>query len=93
MHLIPILAHLPLANNEEEEEENIDSILEVQNPLPVKPKGRPARAPNKKRTAREAAFEDSTHREPSRFEHQETNRTEGTQSGGLLLCQKVEALP
>lgn len=65
--------------------QTLDPLLQVRDPSRIKPKGRPAGALNKKRTAREAEFEDSTCREPSRFEYdnvpQELGRGGGRERG------------
>lgn len=52
-------------------EQHIDPILELKSPSRVKPKGRPPGAKNKKRSQTEAGLDDSTRREPSRFEYEE----------------------
>lgn len=52
---------------------NINSILRMRDSAMVKTKGRSRGALNKKRTARETAFEDFTRRHSSRFEYEETN--------------------
>ena len=45
-------------------------LLRVNEPAAIAPRGRPPGAKNKqKKRTREQAFEDSTQREPSRFEH------------------------
>lgn len=68
------------ASNQKEELTNIvfhtdiDPVLQVRDPAMIKPKGRPPDALNKKRTAQEAHFEDSTRRLPSRFEYEEANQ-------------------
>lgn len=64
------------------DQEPIDPLLFIRDPLRIKPKGRPPGALSKKRTAREAEFEDSTRREPSRFEFSEASRARGRGRGG-----------
>ncbi len=62
----------PDPNPEAEDEhvdENITELLRVNEPAVVKPAGRPPGAKNKKKRTRVQAFEDSTQREPSEFEH------------------------
>ena len=71
-------------NNNQEAEPNdysIDPIFIIQNPLRAKTKGRLPDALNKKRTIQEAEFEDSTRREPSRFEYEEVNQRRRTLRG------------
>ncbi len=48
-------------------------LKEIQEPLIVKPRGRPSDSLNKKRSQKSHDFEQSTRREPSRFEHVERN--------------------
>lgn len=64
---------------------NVEPHLLVLNPDKIKPKGRPPGASNKKRTKRQAQFEDSTQRDPSRFEYQEEHiqrSQRGAREGG-----------
>lgn len=48
-------------------------LKEIQEPLTVKPRGRPSGSLNKKRSRKSHDFEQSTRRELSRFEHVERN--------------------
>ncbi|MCJ1264470.1 hypothetical protein MMC22_004342 [Lobaria immixta] len=54
-------------------------MLTLQDPAMVKTKDRPRGALNKKRAAQEAGFDNSTRREPSRFEYIEANQGERSQ--------------
>lgn len=63
-------------------DDNLDPLLQVRNPVVTKPKGRPPGALNKKRTAHEAEFENSTRRQPSRFEYEEANPSTRGQGRG-----------
>ena len=57
-------------DDEEEDDDTADALLHVNEPAVIQPRGRPVGAKNKKKKrTREEAFEDSTQREPSRFEH------------------------
>ncbi|MCJ1425828.1 hypothetical protein MMC29_003728, partial [Sticta canariensis] len=57
-------------NERVEEDAEIDIVCIIRNPSKVKIKGRPPGAPNK-RTVSQANLNNSTRREPSRFEYAE----------------------
>ena len=59
----------------------------------VKPKGRPSGAKNKKRSRGQAGLDESTRREPSRFEHDEAPKSHCTRvidenSGAVEIPQR-----
>ena len=82
LHTIPLsprlyqnLDHISKLNENPDPFTQIDSILELKSPSRVKPKGRPSGAKNKKRSRAQAGLDESTHPEPSRFEHEEAQES------------------
>ncbi len=74
----------------------IDPILELKSPSKVKPKGRPPGAKNKKRSGAQAGLDESTRREPSRFEHEKARenhltRVIGEKSSTAAVSKKEKA--